>query len=179
MATRKRSKKSDDGAELTESIDAMTESIDVKADLTEAKADRFYDRMRRLISDYVERRGPKLGKTKEYLLLAPDVFILMFRLFRDDRVAAQDKAILGTGLAYFVFPLDVMPEGIIGPIGYLDDLVFAAYILNRMLLHTDEEILREHWSGQQDVLAMIRQVLKVGDSLVNKKFVNRIKKIIG
>lgn len=178
MATKKGSKKGSD-EKLTESIDSMTDAIDVKTDLTEAKANRFYDRTRRLIGDYVERRGPKLGKTKEYLLFVPDVFILMFRLFRDDRVAVQDKAILGTGLAYFIFPLDVMPEAFMGPLGYLDDLVFAAYILNRMLLHTDEEILREHWSGKDDVLVMIRQVLKVGDSLVNKNFVKRIKKFIG
>lgn len=178
MATKKSSKKSGDET-LDESMESMTAAVDVKSNLTDDKADRFYDRLRASIGSYVEKRDAKLGKVKGYLLLVPDVFILLFRLFRDDRVAAQDKAILGTGLAYFVFPLDIVPEGIIGPMGYLDDLVFAAYILNRMLLHTDEEILREHWSGDEDLLQMIRRVLKVGDSLVNKKFVNRIKKIVG
>ncbi|MBW3670433.1 MAG: hypothetical protein KY432_02040, partial [Acidobacteria bacterium] len=67
----------------------------------------------------------------------------------------------------------------IGPLGFLDDLVFAVYILNRMLLDTDEAILREHWSGDEDLLDMIRRVLKVGDNLVNKKFVDRVKKIVG
>ncbi|MDX1581980.1 MAG: DUF1232 domain-containing protein [Thermoanaerobaculia bacterium] len=165
--------------ELTESIDSMTEDVDLKADISDEKADRFYDRLRVTMADFVEKRGPKLGRAKEYLLLVPDVFILLFRLLRDDRVSAQDKALLGTGLAYFIFPLDVMPEAIVGPMGFLDDLVFAAFILNKMLLDTDESILREHWSGEQDVLAMIRKVLRAADTLVNKKFVERVKKIVG
>lgn len=186
MATRKSSKKSTSSVDaipaaderLSESIEEITEDLDVQADLAGGKADRFYDRLRTTITGFVERRGAKLGKAKGYLLLVPDVFILLLRLFRDDRVSAQDKALLGTGLAYFIFPLDVMPEGIMGPMGFLDDLVFAAYILNKMLLDTDEAILREHWSGDEDVLAMIQRVLKVGDNLVNKKFVDRVKKLV-
>lgn len=182
MATRKSSKKSvksDKTEKPDELVETIADAVDVKTNLSETKADRFYDRLRSSIGAFVDKRGAKLGKVKGYLLLVPDVFILLFRLFRDDRVSAQDKALLGTGLAYFIFPLDVMPEGIMGPLGFLDDLVFAAYILNKMLLHTDEEILREHWSGEEDVLEMIRKVLRAGDNLVNRKFVDRVKKIVG
>lgn len=178
MATKKGSKKKS-GDKLDEVISSIADAVDVRSDLNESKADRFYDRLRSSITAYVEKRDAKLGKVKGYLMLVPDVFILLFRLFRDDRVSAQDKAILGTGLAYFIFPFDIVPEGIIGPLGFLDDLVFAVYILNRMLLDTDEAILREHWSGDEDLLHMIRRVLKVGDNLVNKKFVDRVKKIVG
>lgn len=151
----------------------------IRADLDESRANRFYDRIRKKILRTVEMRGAKLGRKGDFLLLAPDVFILLFRLFNDDRVSAKNKALLGSGLAYFIFPLDVVPEAIFGPIGFLDDLVFGVYILNKMLTDTDEEILRQHWSGDVDLLAMIRKVLMSAEKLVSRQFVDRIRKIVG
>lgn len=143
----------------------------------EGKAIRFYDRIRSNIAAYIERKGPSLGKSAEFLFLVPDVFILLFRLANDKRVTGQNKVLLGTGLAYFIFPLDIMPEAILGPIGFLDDLVFGVYILSKMLNDTDEAILREHWSGRGDLLDMIRRVLHSADRIVGKDFLAKIKKM--
>jgi len=65
-----------------------------------------------------------------------------------------------------------------GPIGFLDDLVFGVYILNKILLDTDEVILREHWSGGEDVLGMIRRVLNSADTLVASDILKQLKKLI-
>ena len=116
------------------------------------------------------------GSTGEYLLLAPDVFVLLWRLVNDKRVDAKNKVMLGSGLAYYLFPLDIMPEAFLGPVGYLDDLVFAVYLLNRMLTDTDVAILREHWSGRDDVLETIRRVLAAADNLVGSDIVGKFKK---
>jgi len=145
--------------------------------VSEVKANRFYDRIRSNIAAYIERRGPALGKSAEYLFLVPDVFMLLFRLANDKRVTGKNKVLLGTGLAYFIFPLDIMPEAILGPIGFLDDLVFGVYILSRMLNDTDEAILRQHWSGRGDLLDMIRRVLHSADTLVGRDFLAKIKKM--
>jgi uncharacterized membrane protein YkvA (DUF1232 family) len=163
---------------LTESMSGLEDALKSQPDLSDAKVERFYDKLRRNIVAYVEKKGPKLGKTKEFLLLVPDVFILLFRLFRDDRVSGKNKALLGTGLAYFIFPFDVIPEGIVGPIGYLDDLVLAVYILNAVLLDTDEAVVREHWSGEDDVLEMIRKVLHAAGQFVSRQFLDRIRRLL-
>lgn len=144
--------------------------------ISETKANRFYDRLREKISSYLSKgKAPSLAR--DALLFAPDTFILLTRLARDPRVTGKNKVLLGSAIAYFVFPLDLMPEAIFGPIGYLDDLVFAVYVLNRMLADTDEEVLREHWSGNGDVLQMIRQILASADKLVATDVVKAIKKI--
>lgn len=143
--------------------------------ISEAKANRFYDRLRTKIASYLER-GKAPSVARDALLFVPDTFILLTRLARDPRVTGKNKVILGSAIAYFIFPLDLMPD-FIGPIGYLDDLVFAVYVLNRMLADTEEEILREHWSGRGDVLQMIRQVLASADNLVASDVVKNIKKL--
>jgi len=140
------------------------------------RAERFYDKIRENIRRYLEKKGSLAGKTGEYLLLVPDMFMLLWRLINDGRVSSKNKVMLGSGLAYYLFPLDIMPEAFLGPIGYIDDLVFGVYLLNRMLTDTDPEILREHWSGSEDILATIQNVLHAADNLVGSDILGRFKK---
>ena len=146
--------------------------------VTEERAKRFYDRVRSSIQDYIDKKGGVLGKTAEFLLLVPDVFILLWRLTMDRRVSGKDKVLVGSAIAYFVLPFDLMPEALLGPIGYMDDLIFGVYVLNKILSNTDAAVLREHWSGSEDVLQMIQKVLTAANSLVGDKVVGRIKKML-
>ena len=143
------------------------------------RANRFYDRIRGAVRRYVDKKGTALGKTADFLLLVPDVFILLWRLTTDSRVTGKDKILLGSAVAYYIFPFDLLPEALVGPMGFLDDLVFGVYVLNKMLKTTDAAILREHWSGSDDVLAMIQRVLGAADSLVGSNMAASIKKMMG
>lgn len=146
------------------------DAIDVVGEVSEERANRFYDRLR----ENLQARAAKLGKLGEYLLLVPDVFILLWRLANDPRVASRHKILLGSGVAYFFFPLDVIPDFL--AVGFLDDLVFGVFILNRLFSDIDESIIREHWSGEGDVLDMIHKVLGSADKLVSTKFSSFLKK---
>lgn len=142
--------------------------------LTNDRAARFYDRMRNAIRNYLDKKGALAGKTGEYLLLAPDIFVLLWRLVNDARVNAKNKMMLGSGIAYFLFPLDIVPDLV--AIGYIDDLIFGAYLLNKILTDTDPAVLRSHWSGSEDVLATIQKILAAADSLTTSDVLGKIKK---
>ncbi|HVG24249.1 MAG TPA: DUF1232 domain-containing protein [Thermoanaerobaculia bacterium] len=156
--------------------DMMRDSTEAAGPVSRERADRFYDRMRESIRNYLSNKGSVTGAAGEYLLLAPDVFVLLWRLVNDSRVNAKNKVMLGSGLAYYVFPLDIMPEGLMGPLGYIDDLVFGVYLLNKLLTDTDPAILREHWSGRDDILASITNVLTAADNLVGSDIIGKFKK---
>lgn len=149
---------------------AGKDAIDAVGEVSEERANRFYDRLR----ENLESRAARLGRLGEYLLLVPDVFILLWRLANDPRVGSNHKILLGSGVAYYFFPLDVIPDFL--GVGFLDDLVFGVYILNRLLSNIDESIIREHWSGDGDVLEMIRKVLGSADQIVSTKFTKFVKK---
>jgi uncharacterized membrane protein YkvA (DUF1232 family) len=142
------------------------------------RAQRFYDRLHDRIHSYLERHGRVAEKTGDYLMLVPDIFMLLWRLTNEPRVSGKNKVLLVSGVAYFVFPFDLVPEAIVGPIGYLDDLVFGVYILNKMLLDTEPAILREHWSGDHDLLESIQKVLNAADNLVAGNLMARLKKMM-
>jgi uncharacterized membrane protein YkvA (DUF1232 family) len=146
-------------------------------DVPKDKAQRFYDKLRSRIHAYLEGNGRIAEKFGDYLMLVPDMFILLWRLANDGRVNGKNKVLLGSGLVYFISPIDIVPEAIVGPIGYLDDLVFGVYILNKMLADTDVAILREHWSGSEDVLESIRKVLAAADNLVVNGVLGKLKKM--
>jgi len=146
-------------------------------ELSQDRADRFYDRVRGSIHEFTEHKGA-VGKTAEFLMLVPDMFMLLWRLTTDSRVSGKYKILLGSGVAYFILPFDLIPEAIVGPLGYMDDLVFGVYVLNKVLSTTDPAILREHWSGSGDVLDTIQRVLNSADTLVGSKIAGRLKKML-
>jgi uncharacterized membrane protein YkvA (DUF1232 family) len=164
--------------ETPDTNDELSEAlVEVGGEVPPDRAQRFYDRVRHSIARYVEKRGGAMEKTGEYLLLVPDIFILLWRLATDSRVSGKNKVLLGSGVAYYLFPLDFVPD-IIPGLGYLDDLVFAVYVLNKMLADTDPAILREHWSGSEDVLSVIRRVIGAADTLVSSDFLGYVKKFV-
>ena len=148
-----------------------------RGDVPRDRATRFYDRMRTSIHEFTEGRRV-VGKTAEFLMLVPDMFMLLWRLTTDSRVPRKDKLLLGSAVAYFILPFDLIPDAIVGPLGYMDDLVFAAYVLNKILNSTDPTILREHWSGNGDVLETIQRILNAADTLVETNVTKRLKKLL-
>lgn len=163
----------DDDAEFD-----MDDLQDAAGDVPPERAERFYDRLRSSVTRYLDRKGAAVGKAGEYLLLVPDVFILLWRLVNDKRVTGRNKVLLGSSLAYFIFPIDMIPEAVVGPMGFMDDLVFGVYVLHKMLGDTDADVLRSHWPGSTDLLDMIRNVLGAAESLVGRPVVDKIKKIV-
>jgi uncharacterized membrane protein YkvA (DUF1232 family) len=102
---------------------------------------------------------------RDYLLFAPRLLKLIGRLMRDPRVDARQKAILLLLFIYLASPLDVIPDVIPG-IGHVDDLVLAAFALDQILNHVPEESIREHWDGNDDVLQIVREILRIATGLV-------------
>ncbi len=125
----------------------------------------FYRSLRRKIQTFLAGRGAGF-KYADYLLVAPDLFHLMCRLTVDPRVSVQSKAILASAIAYFVSPIDLIPEGLVGPVGYVDDIAVAALALHRVINDGGGEAAREHWAGDGDLIGLLQEILKVADEMV-------------
>ncbi len=110
-------------------------------------------------------------------MLAPDLFHLLCRLMVEKDVPVAEKVKLGMVIAYFISPLDLMPEAIFGPAGYLDDVALTVWVLHRLLNVVDPEVIRRNWAGDGDVLEVIKQVMKVADEMMGVGFWKRLKGI--
>ena len=109
--------------------------------------------------------GERPTDLKEYLLLLPRLLKLLYRLSRDPRVPARSKATLFMLGAYIASPIELIPDFIPG-IGQLDDIAIVAFVLDQMLNRIPEEIVREHWDGDEDVLQVLKEILDISTAFV-------------
>jgi uncharacterized membrane protein YkvA (DUF1232 family) len=141
--------------------------------------DDFYKRIRRQVHEWAEGKGSG-HQYAEYILLAPDLVHLLVRMTLDDRVDAMAKAKLGGALAYFISPIDLIPEALLGPLGFADDVAVACLALNAVL--NDErhrEIAREHWQGDADLLVEIQRVLGIAHEMLGTQIWSKVQKKFG
>lgn len=139
----------------------------------------FYDRVRGSIESYLERRGGKLGKSSaQALLLVPDLLLLLCRMFLDREVPRSTRAIIGGALAYFLLPADLAPEIVIGPIGFLDDLIIASTVLAQALGPDLESYAQRYWSGSGRLREVLTEITRTSNQLLGADLSKRVDRMI-
>lgn len=149
---------------------------DLSREFESEKAKNFYEKLRKKITDYMDEKVGEDQPYADYLLLAPDLFYLLYKLSTDSRVPGRYRLELVGAIAYFIMPIDLIPEAFVGPAGYADGIILACYVLNNLLNDVDGEAVRGHWPGEKDILKQIQQVLDVADEWVGEQRFNEIKK---
>ena len=76
---------------------------------------------------------------------------LLFRLMGDRRVSLLDKGLVLGVLAYIVMPVDLVPD-LLGVLGWTDDLFLLGLALRRLVVRTDESVVRSNWRGGDEGL---------------------------
>lgn len=141
----------------------------------------FYDRIRERILKSLEGRG-RGGKLTESalkaLLLVPDVFILLVRLALDKEIPASTRAMIGGALAYFILPIDLLPEAFLAGAGYMDDLVIAAAVLSQAFGGELEPYARKHWSGPEDVRVVLKDITESAQALLGQNVYDRVRRVM-
>ena len=123
----------------------------------------FYMKLRKKIENYLREHDNQYA---DYLLLAPDLFHLLVKLSMDERVPTDKKAKFALVIAYFISPIDLLPELLLGPLGYLDDIALTAYVINQYINETDSSIVRELWAGDQDILTALKNIIATADRFI-------------
>jgi len=135
----------------------------------------FYKKLRSDVKTWLNKNLDKKNEWSDYILIAPDLFHLMCKLSVDKDVPAGKKVKLVAGIAYFISPIDLLPEAFLGPIGYLDDIAVAAYIVNQLVNDINPQIVRKHWAGEQDILDLIKTILANADKMIGSKMWKKIR----
>lgn len=145
-----------------------------------AQAQDFYQRIRSKVVQWAQGAGTGKAITK-YVLLVPDIMALLVRLMADPRVSAQLKAEIAAASAYIIIPIDLMPEAVMGPAGFIDDAIVGMIALNRVFKvmgQAGADVLRQYWDGDEDVLHVIQETLDKADQFVTGRVWNSIRKFM-
>lgn len=143
------------------------------------KEEKFYIKLRKDISNWLDKKAHMSHKSREYLMVVPDIFYLLVKLLQDPDVPSGKKVKLVTAITYFISPIDILPEALLGPLGYLDDLGVAAFVLNDLINTIDPQIIKRNWVGETDVLILVKRILINIDNIIGKGIWEKVKNVFG
>lgn len=108
------------------------------------------------------------GRMSNFLMFLPNLAKLLARLLRDARVPTAEKALFLGAIVYFIMPVDIIPD-IFPFIGQVDDIYLIALTLLRLVNRTDDRIVRQHWGGGGDIVALADSIAGIAPIFLPKR----------
>jgi uncharacterized membrane protein YkvA (DUF1232 family) len=97
---------------------------------------------------------------KALLKALPELARLIARLVADPMLPRAAKIALGAAMVYLASPIDLVPD-FIPLLGYLDDLLLAALLVDGILNWVDRGLVLKYWPGSPDSLERIARVARM------------------
>lgn len=138
----------------------------------------FYRNLRERVRRFAAERAPRWAQPLiPWVLAVPDFFVMVVRLATDPRVPAAAKVIAGATVAYFVSPVDLIPDPI-PLIGEVDDLGLALLAVEQIAKSVPASVIQEAWPGEGDVLALVREGIDLITRVLPGKVVASLKRVL-
>ena len=90
----------------------------------------------------------------------PDLVRLMARLVGDPLLPRAAKIALAAAMVYLASPIDLIPD-FIPLVGYLDDLLVAALLVDGILNWVDRGLVLKYWPGSPDSLERLARAARM------------------
>ena len=101
-------------------------------------------------------------------MFLPNMIALCARLMVDKRVPVTERALFAAAVIYAIIPFDFLPD-MIPFLGQIDDLFLVALTLLRLIDRTDDTVVREHWRGGGDIVALAESAASIAPALMPKR----------
>jgi uncharacterized membrane protein YkvA (DUF1232 family) len=108
------------------------------------------------------------GRMKSFLMFLPNMVMLLGRLLKDSRVPTAEKALFAAAIVYVISPIDFIPD-VFPFIGQVDDVYVVALTLIRLINRTNEDVVRENWSGGGDIVGLIDSIASLAPTFLPKR----------
>ncbi len=108
------------------------------------------------------------SRMKNLLMFLPNMIALSGRLMVDKRVPVTERALFAAAVIYAIIPFDFLPD-MIPFLGQIDDLFLVALTLLRLIGRTDDTVVREHWRGGGDIVALAESAAAIAPALMPKR----------
>jgi uncharacterized membrane protein YkvA (DUF1232 family) len=97
---------------------------------------------------------------KKLLRALPDVVRLVTRLAADPVLPRGAKIALAAAVVYLLSPVDLIPD-FVPFVGYLDDALVAAVVLDGILNFVDRSVVLRYWPGSAESLDKLARAARL------------------
>lgn len=137
----------------------------------------FYQAVRNRLAGWLTERHPVL-RHAQVVLVPPDLLHLIIRLLADERMPAPLKTQVALAAAYVVLPNDAIPESLLGPAGFADDIAAVSHALDGLLSASHGELAREHWAGEEELLDLLHKTVRLAEETSGLSMLKRIRYLL-
>ena len=85
----------------------------------------------------------------------PNLYKLLTDVLTDENVSSDLRLEVSAAIAYYVIPMDVIPEQIYGPYGYIDDIFISAFVIKKLSNNLGYETLEKYWIGTENLETVV------------------------
>ena len=110
---------------------------------------------------------------KALLRALPDLLRLLTRLVGDPVLPRAAKIALGAAAVYLLSPVDLVPD-FIPLVGYIDDVLLAAVLLDGILNWVDRGLVLKYWPGNPESLDTLARTARVLSMWVPRRLKARV-----
>ena len=110
---------------------------------------------------------------KDLLRALPDLGRLLARLVADPMLPRAAKIALAAALVYLASPIDLIPD-FIPLVGYLDDVLVVALVVDGVLNWVDRGLILRYWPGTPDSLERVARAARLLAAWVPRRLKARI-----
>ncbi|WMJ80802.1 YkvA family protein [Clostridium sp. MB40-C1] len=129
------------------------------------KTNDEYSKLRDKVKDKLPE---KCEKYKEYILLVPDIVVLLYRIMMDERVKTKTKVFIGAAISYLALPVDIIPD-FVPVIGKIDDIGIVFLALDKIIDDIPENIILEHWQGKDDIIIKSKEIREASFNIIGRQ----------
>jgi uncharacterized membrane protein YkvA (DUF1232 family) len=103
----------------------------------------------------------------------PALAAMLARLVTDPALPRPVKIALAAAVVYLASPIDLIPD-FIPFLGYVDDLLVAAIVLDGVLNFVDRDLLLRYWPGSEHSLDTLARTASTLSAWVPRRVKQRI-----
>ena len=103
----------------------------------------------------------------------PALAVMLARLVTDPTLPRPVKIALAAAVVYLASPIDLIPD-FIPFLGYVDDLLVAAIVLDGVLNFVDRDLLLRYWPGSERSLDALARTASTLSAWVPRRVKKRI-----
>jgi uncharacterized membrane protein YkvA (DUF1232 family) len=110
---------------------------------------------------------------KALLRALPDIGRLIARLVADPVLPRTAKIALAAAAVYLLSPIDLLPD-FIPLLGYADDVLLAAILVDGILNFVDRGLVLKYWPGSPESLERVAKAARILSAWVPRRLKQRV-----
>lgn len=109
------------------------------------------------------------GEYAPFIDHGPELFRLLNELLIKSDFSSEYRLKISAAIAYYVVPMDVIPEQVYGPYGYIDDIYITSYVIKVLADKYGYPYLEKYWTSNGKLESVVEECYEKSSEILEEK----------